>query len=363
MAYTIATHLGTKVHRAHNIRAKSCVEKEEHITPAGELRPDGRTAENETWTDMTEAQAYHRIFDKYVKQFNDKQKRADRKIKNYLADVKKDSRRHSAYEMIVGVYSDKHSELDAATQKEILQEYVRTFSERNPQIYIFGAYYHDDEPGQPHIHLDFIPVAEGYKRGMERQVSLSKCIEQQGIERLHPKETFQMAFERTENKALEEICNKYNLEISHPIAEGREKKRQHESTQEYKIRKKMEQLEQEHAEKSAQEAQFDILIAQKGKYLAELEKKANKASDEVKTITKIEDAIQRQGAIMTLANKKDKKRIKELEQQLEKTTQERDFYEKKFGELHEILTETNEILQEEYNTDISELIQNSYKDR
>lgn len=40
---------------------------------------------------------------------------------------------------------------------------------------------HDDEPGgTPHLHIAFAPFAEGYKRGLEKRISLSKCFHDAG---------------------------------------------------------------------------------------------------------------------------------------------------------------------------------------
>ncbi|MDX7989533.1 plasmid recombination protein, partial [Xenorhabdus sp. 12] len=37
---------------------------------------------------------------------------------------------------------------------------------------------HNDE-ASPHMHLNFVPVASGYKRGLEKQVSFDRAITQQ----------------------------------------------------------------------------------------------------------------------------------------------------------------------------------------
>ena len=82
---TISTHNGSAVRRQHNIRNKKVTSKQLHIDPGGE---------HEIWKDETIAHAYHRIFDKYVEEYNSRQKRSDRMIKNYLADIRKDAKKH-----------------------------------------------------------------------------------------------------------------------------------------------------------------------------------------------------------------------------------------------------------------------------
>lgn len=48
--------------------------------------------------------------------------------------------------------------------KKILKDYVQDWKRRNPNLEMIGAYYHNDEQGkQPHVHIDYVPVAHGYK--------------------------------------------------------------------------------------------------------------------------------------------------------------------------------------------------------
>ena len=42
---------------------------------------------------------------------------------------------------------------------------------------------HDDEPaGTPHLHVTFCPIAENYKRGLEKRIGLAKALEEAGYE-------------------------------------------------------------------------------------------------------------------------------------------------------------------------------------
>ncbi|MCR6820496.1 plasmid recombination protein [Bacillus thuringiensis] len=43
---------------------------------------------------------------------------------------------------------------------------------------VYNAVIHNDE-ASPHMHLNFVPVASGYKRGLEKQVSFDRAITQQ----------------------------------------------------------------------------------------------------------------------------------------------------------------------------------------
>lgn len=35
----------------------------------------------------------------------------------------------------------------------------------------------------PHLHIDYIPVADGYKKGMKTRNSISKALQQMGFEK------------------------------------------------------------------------------------------------------------------------------------------------------------------------------------
>ena len=215
MAVTISTHNGSKVAREHNIRNPKVTSKESHINPNGI---------HETWIDEKPKQAYQRLFGKAVEDYNAKQKRSDRKITDYYQQIYNDKKKHPVYEMIIAVgdrtdYTD--GKLDEKTTKSILREFVNGWQERNPHLTLIGAYYHADEQGAPHAHLDYIPVANGYKRGLETQSALVKALEQQGFSK-EGKETAQIQWQRRENAHLESLCMSKGIEVTHPRIEGRE---------------------------------------------------------------------------------------------------------------------------------------------
>ena len=221
---TISTHNGSSVAREHNIRNEKVVSKEPHINPDGL---------HEIWIDEPIRHAYDRLFGKALKEYNAKQSRADRKIDSYYHAVQSDKKKHTVYEMIIGIYGKNGEEpVDIEQGKAIMQDFVNSWAERNPNLALIGAYYHADEEGEPHVHLDYIPVAHGYKRGLSVQNGLVKALGEQGYEK-QGKETAQIQWERNENAALEKICNSYGINIEHPQIEGR----QHIDTNTFKAQK------------------------------------------------------------------------------------------------------------------------------
>lgn len=206
MAIRISTHNGSEAHRAHNIRKDYVVSKQEHIDAQ-------RSPLNEIWADEAPQDAYQRIFGAAVEEYNQKQKRADRKIKDYYRQICADKKKHPVYEMIIQVGGmDDNIPID--THKAILKEFYDSFCVQNSSFECIGAYLHLDE-ATPHLHIDYIPVATGYKNGMSVQTGLVKALEQMGYSKTG-KETAQIQWERNMNMLLETICVKYGLQVEHP---------------------------------------------------------------------------------------------------------------------------------------------------
>lgn len=226
MAYTISTHNGSQIAYDHNIRNRKVTDKEKHIDPNGI---------NEIWLNEKIRDAYHRIFDLALEEYNQKQTRDDRKIKDYYNHIKQDAKKHVAYEMIVSI-GNRENRPPKEIAKEIFKKFVEDWKIRNKNLELIGVYYHEDEQGVPHIHLDYIPLAIGYKRGLEIQTGLVKALGQMGFVK-EGKLTAQIQWEKRENKVLEEMCVERGLEIEHPMVADRK----HIETELYKTQKELEE--------------------------------------------------------------------------------------------------------------------------
>ena len=155
---TISTHNGSQVAREHNKRNPRVILKEDHIDPEGHF---------EIWIDEDPKVAYERIFGQACEAYNAKQTKDDRKIQDYYAKICKDEKKHPVYEMIIGIYGrnpDGSPVCSKAEGRNILRAFVDDWKRRNPNLELIGAYYHADEEGAPHVHLDYIPVARGTPR-------------------------------------------------------------------------------------------------------------------------------------------------------------------------------------------------------
>lgn len=199
---TIAVHGGNQVRKKHNERDYETVKDEEHIDLS---RP------HENWINENYREFYHKIFDEALDKYNAKQKRNDRKIKNYYEKIRDSKNKHVCYECIVGVYD---SNIKNDIKHDILKEYVDDFEKRNPNFRIIGAYYHDDEKSKDcHVHLDYVPVAYNQKRGLETQNSLEKALNQMGYFTKKKTLTAQTQWFHKERDYLEKLCNERGIEV------------------------------------------------------------------------------------------------------------------------------------------------------
>ena len=195
------------------------------------------------------AEAYHKLFDGAVADFNAKQKRADRKKKeSYFEDLfnrppcqtvlTAANKENSFYEDVVqvGLMSDTGvGTKDAEIAKECLTEYMEGFQERNPQFYVFNAVMHMDE-ATPHLHIDYIPVATGYKNGLAVRNGIAKALEQMGYGKT--KDAISK-WRESERGVLRNICERHGIEISE---EQKDIDRKYLSVPEYKAMKTQETL-------------------------------------------------------------------------------------------------------------------------
>lgn len=168
-------------------------------------------------------EAYDQIFGQAVAEYNATQKRKDRKIDDYITKIKNSKNNEKVfYENVVqigkmtdfGVVDGEGNVTEnALLAKEVLDEYARTFQERNPNLYLFNAVLHMDE-ATPHLHLDYIPVAHGYKTGMKTRNSLTKGLQEMGIEKATSKNDNEtMHWQERERGYLKELCEERGIEI------------------------------------------------------------------------------------------------------------------------------------------------------
>lgn len=169
--------------------------------------------------------AYDKLFSKAVKRYNAKQKRSDRKVKNGyfeyqfgqpVTETKLTSpdKRKSFYEYLIqlGTMEDTGIGTEAAERATAcLCEYMKGFTERNPNFYVFNAVIHLDEK-TPHLHIDYVPVGH-YKRGVDTQNGIAQALKEMGY---GTGKNAIAKWRQSEYLVFREICEKNGFIISEP---------------------------------------------------------------------------------------------------------------------------------------------------
>ena len=229
-----------KGHLTHNNREFIC----NNVVPE-------RTAWNRIYIQEPLKDAYEKCFGQALRDYNAAQKRKDRQKNDYLKEIENSGNKEKAfYENIVQIgkktdtpVTDENGVLteEAKAAIEVLDRYAKTFQERNPNLYLFNCVMHLDE-ATPHLHIDYIPVAHGYKNGMKTRNSLTKAFQQMGFAKaVSRKQNETVAWQEREREYLTELCREQGIEI-----EVLGVQRDNLSLSEYKaVMREVEELEQQ----------------------------------------------------------------------------------------------------------------------
>ncbi len=206
------------------------------------------TEQNITIVDKDIREAYQEFFGEALQEYNQKQKRADRKIEDYYEHISKSKNGEKLFYEDVLQWGKKEDFQDNPELKEIakecLKEYAETFEKRNPNLKLIGAYIHMDEVS-PHLHLDYVPVAHGYSRGLKTRNSLDKAMKEMGFqpEKESRKNNATRLWKDNERQYFGNLCRNRGLEVE----EERHYDRKSLSVEEYKEAKDkmLDEIEQE----------------------------------------------------------------------------------------------------------------------
>lgn len=175
-----------------------------------------RSKNNITLVNIPIKDFYEQEFSEAVKNYNEKQKRPSRKIGNYLEKVQEDKQLNEFYEIVVqiGDMHDTNCKDNPLNEIELLKKYVSDFQERYPNLKVFNAVIHLDEE-TPHLHLNYVPITENCKTGIEKQNSQTKAFaeifpEMNGSGKAHEK------FLEVERNNLGELMKDFNIEQTPP---------------------------------------------------------------------------------------------------------------------------------------------------
>ena len=157
---------------------------------------------------------YHELFDEALERYNAKQTRADRRIENYYEKIRSGKQEKPFHEIIlqVGNKDDMSADSDEGRlAAAVLDEYIRAFQERNPNLRVFSAHLHMDE-ATPHLHIDFVPFTTGSKRGLNTRVSLKQALAAQGFKGGTRGDTEWSQWVRSEKEQLAAVMERHGIE-------------------------------------------------------------------------------------------------------------------------------------------------------
>lgn len=183
-----------------------------------------RTSDNIIYIQQPLDEAYEECFGEALARYNEKQTRADRCIDDYYTYLfnrapktsvaTSANKQKSFYETLVQIgtmYDSGVGSSDGEIAARCLDEYMKGFKERNPNLYVFNAVLHLDE-ATPHLHIDYIPIGH-YKRGMDTQNGIAQALREMGYG--GGKDAINR-WRIAERKVLENICRDYGVDVSEP---------------------------------------------------------------------------------------------------------------------------------------------------
>lgn len=199
-----------------------------------------RSKDNLQFYSLSVEEAYKEYFGNAIDEYNRTQKRKDRlkSVDKYLFELRENEHKKGAekpfYEIVVQI-GDKNTcnilnnKEQAENAKNVLIEYVKGWQDRNPNLRVFNATIHMDET-TPHLHLDYIPVATGYKQGLKVRNSLSKALECQGLGKgVGRSDNASIRWQKQEREVIKDLAINHGFEIEEKGVD-----RPHLSVSEYK---------------------------------------------------------------------------------------------------------------------------------
>lgn len=244
--------------------------------------------------------AFEYLFSESVRQYNEQQSRTDRRITSYLDKLLEAEERqnqlirekraqgasykelarfkkcvHPSYQFIITIGNMQNnpefmcngSKADVINQ--IMKKYIDGFQTRNPNAFLYQSARHNDEQGVIHAHLSLIWFADGFTKGMRRQVSQKKALEAMGFYsdtqkgedgKLH------LAIEKwqeSEREELKQLCKEFGINIVAGSGSKEHLDREHYiiSKQKEENEKKQEEVTEKAEKVVAAQEQIDVQLS------------------------------------------------------------------------------------------------------
>lgn len=322
-----------------------------------------RTPDNITLAREDIQDAYHRLFDESVNNYNENQKRNDRKIKNYFDKIYRSKKEKPFYEFIAQV-GNQGDQPDQKKCVEILEDFHKMMQKDYPNMAIFNSVIHVDE-STPHLHLDFIPIGEGYKKGLEKRVSMQKALQNIGFSNYAD-------FRNELMQKFEIIAKRHEIERKRDVAIGE----RHLTIQDYRAlnrmaEQKIEDLEKTRVPRSSSRVLKKLNVVPVEMYEETIRDNTYR-KEQNKALTNENDALRAQISKLKTKNNIDtyeevienqKNKIEYLEQLVKDKKEERSQYFNKWWETDKTVRKIEEELklEKQSNKQLKELMQNNEK--
>ena len=172
-----------------------------------------RVQDNITYCRQDIREKYDELFGQALAEYNARQTQSSRRIPDYYEHLKKSSKGKPYYEIVV-----QFGDMDSCGQgsgkweeaKLMLDDYMRGFEKRNPNLKVFNAVMHLDE-ATPHLHIDFIPIAHKVERGLSVKVSMKGALKEQGFTSANRLQNEWAAWEEQERSVMTDILHAHEL--------------------------------------------------------------------------------------------------------------------------------------------------------
>lgn len=322
-----------------------------------------RTPDNITLAREDIQDAYHRLFDESVNNYNENQKRNDRKIKNYFDKIYRSKKEKPFYEFIAQV-GNQGDQPDQKKCVEILEDFHQMMQKDYPNMAIFNSVIHVDE-STPHLHLDFIPIGEGYKKGLEKRVSMQKALQNLGFSNYAD-------FRNELMQKFEIIAKRHEIERKRDVAIGE----RHLTIQDYRAlnrmaEQKIEDLEKTRVPRSSSRVLKKLNVVPVEMYEETIRDNTYR-KEQNKALINENDALRAQISKLKTKNNIDtyeevienqKNKIEYLEQLVKDKKEERSQYFNKWLETDKTVRKIEEELklEKQSNKQLKELMQNNEK--
>ncbi len=213
---------------------------------------------------------YHQEFDEVVKEYNEKQKRAERKIDDYFEHVA-NLEQDMAVEIIFQCGDkDFWNEHDDVKDKMyyVYSFLIKKLEELLPEFKIANAVIHFDE-ASPHVHVVGVPVWEGAKRGLRKKVLKRNVFTPETLsvilqDKLREEAGMCFRYHTHEDLSEKSLGRNYDLSVA-----------------EYKVEKETEHLEELHEQ--VYDAEMELLSSKMAYSILDgkLNKEFNEKRDEI----------------------------------------------------------------------------------